>query len=165
MVVGLLFLRKDHLMTTYDPADASLKILSIGFTGTQDGMGEGQARTLKDFLALLRMKAQYRYFHHGDCVGADLEACLHAKRLTFEIISHPPSNESKRAFAGYDYQFAPDEYLERNRSIVDHSGLIITCPKSDKEELRSGTWATYRYARKQLKPITMIFPSGVMKFE
>jgi hypothetical protein len=57
--------------------------------------------------------------------------------------------------------FAPSAPpLERNKHIVHNCGWLIAAPKEDSETLRSGTWATIRYARKLRRPITIVFPNG-----
>ena len=50
--------------------------------------------------------------------------------------------------------------LDRNRDIVDACDVLIATPKDFVEELRSGTWATVRYARKQRKPLVIVWPNG-----
>jgi len=55
--------------------------------------------------------------------------------------------------------------LTRNHDIVDCTELLIACPKSMKEELRSGTWATVRYARKLERPVIIIYPNGISSSE
>jgi hypothetical protein len=44
--------------------------------------------------------------------------------------------------------------------IVVESELLIATPKEVKEQLRSGTWATVRRARKVGIPIILITPDG-----
>ena len=134
-------------------------MMRIGFTGTQIGMSLHQKRQLYNTLqAMCRNGGQ---FHHGDCVGADAEAHDIAVALGFksqDIIIHPPLDEKKRAFCG-DYmsrRCKPKPYLERNHDIVDMTDILIVAPKTDVEELRSGTWSTYRYAFKQKKLIVML---------
>lgn len=41
-----------------------------------------------------------------------------------------------------------EDYLDRNREMVDGADVLIAFPKTAEEETRSGTWATIRYARK-----------------
>ena len=52
------------------------------------------------------------------------------------------------------------EYLVRNHNIVDSTDMLIGCPKEMQEQLRSGTLATIRYAKKKNKKIIIIFPNG-----
>lgn len=139
--------------------------MKVGFTGTQIGMKTEQVITLKRLLSAQRVDE----FHHGDCIGADDEAVGVVKELKKrlpltwkrkpKIICHPPSNDSKRAWNDFDEERSPKPYLDRNHDIVDESDILIAAPKGY-EVLRSGTWATVRYARKQGKRVIIIWPSG-----
>src|ERR1700690_2431268 len=125
--------------------------MHIGFTGTQKGMTNKQfARLTRLFLEL--DNSEPISIHLGDCLGSDLECACLAHSLGFNPICHPPKNNSKQAFwEGYSFTFPAKDYLERNHDIVDESKLLFACPSTFKEEvLRSGTWATIRYAKKQL---------------
>jgi hypothetical protein len=59
----------------------------------------------------------------------------------------------------------PKPYLERNDLIAMDCGRLLACPYELEEQLRSGTWATIRYARRYQRPITIIFPDGSVKEE
>lgn len=62
----------------------------------------------------------------------------------------------------------PAPYIVRDHAIVDEVQFLIGCPRKDIEELRSGTWATIRYARKQrrnLNCIILIYPDGGIVME
>lgn len=142
--------------------------MKIGFTGTQNGMTEKQ----KMKFARLILDLYPSEFHHGDCVGADAEAHRIVRFFDFHhqkppcqlrIIIHPPINDSKRAFCGGE-ALLPKDYLSRNHDIVDSTDLLIACPKGSKEETRSGTWATVRYARKKMKKIWIIYPDKRVEF-
>ena len=50
--------------------------------------------------------------------------------------------------------------LVRNHKIVGAVHLLIATPKTDKEELRSGTWATIRYAKKVRLSTCIVYPDG-----
>ena len=132
----------------------------IGFTGTQHGMSEEQKTALAKTLVFLNGE-----FHHGSCIGADEEAHEIVRRFVdIRIIIHPPKNESKMAKVTGDESRIAKDYLERNHDIVNETERLIACPKSETEELRSGTWATVRYAIKMKKPVTIIYPSGLIQF-
>lgn len=134
--------------------------MSIGFTGTQIGMTHAQNDRCQRLLKDLDNNQQ---FHHGDCVGADAEAAFHAHRFGYFVVCHPPLIEAKRAFTNnYNEKRHPDEYIARNHAIVDESDVLIACPQENTEQLRSGTWATVRYARKTGKRIFIIYPDGVV---
>lgn len=130
--------------------------MRIGFTGTQQGMTENQKEEL---IRLLLSNDNSGEFHHGDCIGADEQAAHEAHRIGYKICSHPPINPTKRAFFYYEYiRYEPKDYLVRNCEIVDSCDLLIATPKEKEEQLRSGTWATIRYARKTGKPVEIIYP-------
>jgi hypothetical protein len=127
-----------------------------GFTGTQKGMTASQR---KAFEIIIGTPDE---FHHGDCIGADEESHELTRYFTPDtpIIGHPPTNPSKRAFCEFDQIRPKKDYLLRNHDIVDETDELIATPGGFSEELRSGTWATIRYARKTGKPVTIIYPNG-----
>jgi len=57
----------------------------------------------------------------------------------------------------------PKEPLARNRDIVNMSDILIAAPGEKAEVLRSGTWATIRYARKMSRKLLVIYPKGSCK--
>jgi hypothetical protein len=139
--------------------------IRIGFTGTREGMTRKQR---DDFITTMMEKYDFDNhieFHHGDCIGADEDAHKIMKTFVSDHIfreitieKHPCNIEAQRAFTEGGKIYEPKPPLERNHSIVDSTDILIACPKSIKEELRSGTWATIRYARKKGKKILMIYP-------
>lgn len=136
--------------------------LNLGFTGTQRGATRAQLLTLMRVLTFGPWKDPDR-FHLGDCVGADDQAVHLAYALGLACVGHPPSNDVKRAFfAHYVVSYGIQLYLVRNREIVDVCDALIACPRLDTEEVRSGTWATIRYARRRRKPVIRILPNGTL---
>lgn len=130
--------------------------MKIGFTGTSRGATAQQKLQFANIIA-------GKEFHHGDCVGADAE-CARIARLTgLRIIGHPPSNPKKRAYFPSDENRLPEEYLVRNRAIVAETEMLVACPKESEEVLRSGTWATIRYARSAKRRIIIILPDGTIR--
>ena len=135
--------------------------MHVGFTGTQLGMSDHQkekfAFLLMDILYEDNLDREDTFFHHGDCVGADAQAhdIVKLTNKVFVII-HPPTLGEKRALCKGDLIKEPAPYLQRNMDIVNSSELIVVAPKSDREELRSGTWATYRYAMKLGKAVILL---------
>jgi len=127
----------------------------IGFTGSQKGMTANQF----DRLVTLLKDLNPTIAHHGDCIGADdvfHEICL---ELNIAVVIHPPIENSKRAFCkGSDEILPTKQYLARNRDIVNISDELIAVPGEKTEQLRSGTWATYRYAKKIGKTTHLITP-------
>jgi hypothetical protein len=99
--------------------------------------------------------------HHGDCVGADAEFHEISRALGIAVHIHPPTKNGKRAFCAHADIVRPvQDYLKRNRDIVDSCSVLLAAPNADKEKLRSGTWATVRYARKLGKKIFILLPAG-----
>jgi hypothetical protein len=130
--------------------------MNIGFTGTQKGMTEQQRQQVTNLLVWLGGKTE---FWHGRCVGADEEAAIIADDLGYTTRAFPGPDPAKRHAFISDWTQPPMPYLERNHVIVDGCGLIIATPNGD-EKLRSGTWATIRYARKQGKTLFIVAPNG-----
>lgn len=133
--------------------------MHIGFTGTQLGMNDRQIEELGALLMHLKnediLDEELTVFHHGDCIGADAEAHAIAKGLGLLICVHPPTVSTKRAYCVGEV-LVPRPYLERNKNIVDACDVLFVAPKGNVEELRSGTWATYRYAMKLHKTVLML---------
>ena len=130
--------------------------MRLGFTGTQKEM------TIEQFEIILWLLKYYNPIsvHHGDCIGADYEfhKLCRLKSAHTMIVLHPPINPKKRAFCNGDLIVNPKPYLERNKDIVNRCDLLIAVPGEKKEQLRSGTWSTIRYARKVGKPHIVILP-------
>ncbi len=128
--------------------------MKIGFTGTQKGMSQRQISSLTRLILSLKMIE----FHHGDCIGADSEAHDIVRNMNrdVEIVVHPSSNPSKRAFKKGDIIRYDLPYLESNMQIVQETRLLIAAPSSLQEEFRSGTWATIRYARETGQPVLIL---------
>lgn len=141
-----------------------LFVTDIGFTGTQRGMSRDQKASVRDFLRKCREEGA-TWFHHGDCIGADEEADAIAKSLGYEVALHPPKNPVKRAFCTASRYYPEAEYLIRNHRIVDVTGILLATPKTTLDELRSGTWATWRYAKKTGRTRVLVPPNGLFHYE
>lgn len=116
--------------------------MTVVFTGTRHGMSIRQRVQLGKTLSLLRgyRLATECAFHHGAAVGADEQAGKIASLASFVIVEHPAAGNP----------------LRRNREMVAMADIVVAAPASDAEELRSGTWATIRYARKACVPVVML---------
>lgn len=137
--------------------------MNVGFTGTKDGLNKAQEQALGLLVLKLLNDAKPFIGHHGDCVGAD--ASFHGICLNFglSVVIHPPIDPKLRAFCTLgSVMRLPKPYLKRNHDIVDETDVLIACPNSSREELRSGTWATVRYARKQRKTIWIVYPDAAL---
>lgn len=127
-----------------------------GFTGTRTGLTEYQKNEIIKILQKDLSENIEIEVHHGDCVGSDTDfhnICFQLSQ-NIKIIIHPPIDNKLRSFCKSNNINSPKDYLDRNRDIVNESDLLIACPVSKNEELRSGTWYTIRYAKKINKPLT-----------
>lgn len=131
-----------------------------GMTGTVIGLTDAQMKVANPLV-----KALSGEFHHGDCVGADLTLARLAKNCGLFVVAHPPTVDKKRAFHTSDLILPPLPYLARNQKIVDSVDMMFVFPKKLTEELRSGTWATVRYARKKKKMLVIVWPDGTISHE
>lgn len=134
---------------------------TLGFTGTQQGMTVEQQMAVAKLVDRLGQRG-FRCGIHGDCIGADdaFSTMLNARR--WDAACRPCTIRSKRAHTGDRELAPPAPPLVRNRKIVDEVDALIAAPKTMEEELRSGTWATFRYALKKKKPIWIVWPDGSM---
>lgn len=133
----------------------------ISFTGSRSGLTKPQSLVLLD--KILERKLQYKLVTliHGDCIGADTDAHYIAMSEELEVRKRPCNIEPQRAFTlGGEIVSSPESPLQRNHKIVNDGNELISCPSGFGEKLRSGTWATTRYARKINKPILIIYPDG-----
>lgn len=130
----------------------------IGFTGTRRGMSCAQIRFLHDTLVdIQRSSVCYApEFHHGMCIGADAEANIIALSLGIPTTGHPPIDRRFMSHSPVIEIRPPENYLVRNHNIVDECGVLIVAPEGP-EVVRSGTWATKRYADRKNKQ-TIILP-------
>jgi hypothetical protein len=127
----------------------------VGFTGSRDkDMPERQAQAVLEFMA------GFVCLHHGDCLGRDAHAHRLARQIGMLVEIHPPIYRTMRAFCAADYTNTPRRFLTRDRNIVDATEALIAAPKGFEEQLRSGTWATVRYAKQLGKRVIVVFPDG-----
>lgn len=131
-------------------------IMKLTMTGNRGGMSEQAQEYLRRFIESNTISE----VHHGDCVGSDKTFHAIVKEYGIKIIIHPPKNSTQRAYCDGDIIMNEKDYLVRNKEMVDTADLIIAFPASDKEEFRSGTWSTIRYARKKKKALIIVYPDG-----
>jgi hypothetical protein len=142
----------------------------VGVTGTQKGMTYEQELQLEVLLTKVHSLYSDRelWLAHGDCVGVDVEAHELAKQIGYRVCLHPPTNDKLRAYARVepgDVVCRPQLYSICNHDIVRSCDYLIGVPRTNNEVVRSGTWATVRFARKLKKPYTIIHPNGRMDGE
>jgi len=138
----------------------------IGVTGSRGGGTPRQLEALRVILLRGRQALGYGILHHGDCIGIDAEADALAKELGYLTICHPPEDPRARAHTtDHMAVMDPAPYLERNKQIVEVAEVLLAFPADSKEVLRSGTWATIRWARRVQKTCMIVPPSGVARIE
>ena len=120
----------------------------VGVTGSQFGASMKQRHDVHMWL----LNNPITRLHHGDCIGVDEMCNSVAQRQGIKTTAHPPSNPKKRAFCKSDDILELKPYLERNHDIVDSCDILLVIPHTNVEVLRSGTWATKRYAEKINRP-------------
>jgi len=131
----------------------------VGFTGTQRGMSPEQHATVARVLSLLARAGQPLEFHHGGCVGADVQAAVIARTLGYRTIRHPSNIPGKQGEFDDDEVREPLDPLRRNLLIVRAAEVMIATPQGE-ERVRSGTWSTIRKARKEGVGLYMIERDG-----
>lgn len=136
--------------------------LRIAFTGTRKGLTPHQ----KDTLLHLFDELEYNFtIFHGGCSGADREMHELTADAPYMIVVYP-GDAGQREWALRKREEGGDnievrnrkDYLRRNRDMVDACHLLIACPDTNEEQLRSGTWSTVRYAKKTHTPTLVIYP-------
>lgn len=128
--------------------------MKVGFTGSREGMSQHQ----KEQFVLKMFDLKPTEFHHGDCEGADAEAHDIVREFfpTIKITIHPPIVSYRRAYKKGDETKPPEEYIVRDKNIVDSTQCLIGAPLTDDEIYRSGTWTTIRYGKKTNKPVYIL---------
>ena len=138
--------------------------MKVGFTGSRMGMSDYQKEELTKYLNRFYAESQLSdpgaMFLHGDAIGADAEAAAIASELNYFIEAFPSNQRIYRAFAAADIVHTPVEPLRRNRLIVQQCEVLIACPSTSTEIMRSGTWMTIRYARNRNCRLILIKPEG-----
>lgn len=124
--------------------------MEVGFTGTRRGMTDAQMVSLT---RELRKLPPGSILHHGDEEHADREAAAVARVLGMTPVPHPGGTAKQN--------------LARNRVIASFEHLYaaprLQADGTDgplREERRSGTWSTIRYARQAGTPVTILHPRG-----
>lgn len=132
------------------------KTQRVGFTGTRHGMTEIQHDAIRACLAFAFMPGAE--FHHGDCGGADEQAAYAALSLGYKVIAHP--GPYGKGCKWNDVVLPRKPFLDRNQDIVDAVNELYAAPAEAAEQVRSGTWATIRRARKRGIFAYIVAPDG-----
>lgn len=133
---------------------------STGFVGPYTGLTGRQVQSLTTLLVV----SPPDRVHHGDAIGGDAHFHGLVRELLpdCKLVLHPAERGAYRAFCK-----APEHHYYTTRwrccfSVVRASSFLIVCTSPRKEDPRSGTWATVRYARKLGKPVAIIQPDGTI---
>ena len=144
--------------------------MKVGVTGSREGLTDSQIASFGNWFT--EHRSSVTELHHGCCVGADeyvvARFYLRPETKAVRIYGYPPKNcRWISEWAKYHSEGLrnPAEYLERNEQIVLSVNLLLAFPKSQREELRSGTWATVRRARKAGKRVVLFLPDGTVTEE
>ncbi len=122
----------------------------LAFTGTRKGMSPRQV----GYCIHKVEELQPTEVHHGGARGADAEFHEICLKMGVRTIHVWPSNLATQQG---DLRIVIDSKitvilhpeqppLDRNRDIVRPASILIACPDSAIETIRSGTWSTVRYA-------------------
>jgi predicted Rossmann-fold nucleotide-binding protein len=140
----------------------------LGFTGTRGELPIEQQAVLVEQLLRLRPTTVL----HGGAPGADELA--HAEVTAMGLVSvevYPGSGDRYRYWHQRwikEQNFVlkhPMAPLARDKVIARRCDHLLACPGTMEEIVRSGTWATVRYARAAGKPITIVLPDGSVRRE
>lgn len=123
--------------------------MKLGMTGSRNGMSDSAREMLIKFID----ENNIIEAHHGDCVGADKEFHEICSSRQIKVIVHPPDDDKLRAFCEGDVILPKKAYIKRNHDIVDSCDILVAFPATKVEVMRSGTWATIRYAKKNSKKV------------
>jgi len=140
--------------------------MDVGLTATRRGMIGAQFWELRRWLIWLRDEHGAATLHHGDCIGGDVEGAVIANELGYRTVAYPghpegaPRDDRFRAYHHSSEIREPAEYKARDREIVSACQVLIGCPDSSVERLRSGTWYTIRQARVRPRALLVIGPRG-----
>lgn len=134
------------------------EVKTIGFTGTREGMTPQQRKAVRSIVSAYAPQV----VRHGVCLGSDAEFNEIVRELLPDcrIEGHPASMPRWMADCEVDILHEPRPPLVRNRDIVDGCDLLIATPKELKEVIRSGTWATIRYAASTGRTGSIAYPDG-----
>lgn len=135
----------------------------IGVTGTRSGATDAQLEELRDLITHYAAQdalagRHITRLHHGDCYGVDEQAHRIALEEGLFVEVHPPAETRYRAYTvGWAVMYKEQEYMVRNRAIVEACDVLIAVPvRAQEMSLRSGTWATVRMARRAGKPVHIV---------
>lgn len=136
-------------------------MIRLGFTGTRQGLAPDQLSMMDGVVRRLVNISEVR---HGGCVGADAQfhSVIEKLGLLPRLTVYPGHLSAYRAtLSGSGFvTMEPTNTLDRNKVIVANSDVLIVCPKEFTEVVRSGTWSTWRYAKRCKCKTIIVYPDG-----
>jgi hypothetical protein len=145
--------------------------MKMGIVNTREVMTEQQA---KRFATILHSRAPDEV-HLCDQLGVPMNAwyfLTHATKavLHLKAVIHPPTSkewtiwqEDRWKFKGQLVIMRPASHVECSRNIVDACDQLLAAIDTETEEKHHAGWAMIRYARKQNKPVTIVYPNGSVR--
>jgi len=143
--------------------------MKLTFTGTKLGMTSAQRTTVLIVVRDHVRVGEWTHAIHGCCEKSDRDFHEIAWSLKLARELHPGTEEQRLwAVNHMDTQrdtvfpvpLDANPQLTRNRTMVDRGGILVAAPRQMHEVLRSGTWATIRYARNLGREIVFCWPNG-----
>lgn len=134
----------------------------FAFTGSQAGMNNPQLRVLRTLYQEMFQKGFF-WQENGLCIGADEQSAKAWIEMGGLCHFRPSNIKAKTACfsaPGCRTDSLKRPPLERNRIMVRHAEVLIATPNTLSEAMRSGTWATIRFARIIGVPRRIILPNG-----
>lgn len=144
--------------------------MNIGITGTRFGGTDVQLGLLRGLLENFLLGDGKQEFHHGVCIGVDMEGHDIAIK-NYKVIGHPgPSVDDifNSRFASFAEMKKPKPHLTRNKVIVNSTDILIGVPNTSKPELyaggnaKGGTWSTIQYSLSKDNPTIILEPNGTV---
>lgn len=132
---------------------------TVGLSGTRRPLTRAEQDRVREIVLALPMGTR---IVHGACVGLDAFVGMIATRHGYRVHAVVPSDRSRVdslwQFHCTTYEEMPEgtDYRDRNQRIVLQSDKLIAIPDHDEhapESRRSGTWQTFRLARKARKRV------------
>jgi hypothetical protein len=144
-----------------DHDGSAVRAVKFGFTGSQH-----MPLSFVQFLSVAKLIEDCfepdSEFHYGRCIGWDDKAAAIARSVGYRLIGHPPTDRRQIGRVIPDIELPPLPYLERDRRLVDATRKLLAAPHTPYEVLRSGTWATVRFAVRRGKPGQLVKPDGTV---
>lgn len=131
----------------------------ITFAGSRIGISHAQLDTIKNLLDQLKVSSDDIALH-GCCTGADTDIHHICQKKDMTIVGYPAFADQYQLAEECDKRMPQMSPLKRNHAMVNRCTLVIAAPGTQKEQLRSGTWATIRYCKKLKKPLHVVYPDG-----